>query len=167
MDGINMERSKKTIIFDVTYNGHFGDGYKHLVLRRIEMLENHTLVDLHNIIQKSIGWTDPHLYSFFMGNKAWKNEDMEYTSTDADMDILDIADQHPKLATIKIKQLNLRPRQRFLYVFDFGEDHHFKIKVTGFGTVQNGQKYPSLTHSEGISPKQYPDLRLPKAKKKR
>ncbi len=159
-------QGSKTIIFDVTYKGYFGDGYKHLVLRRIEILESQTLIDLHNAIQKAISWTDPHLYSFFMGNKAWKNEDMEYTSPDADRDILDMADQNPKMAAVKISKLALKSRQKFLYVFDFGEDHHFNIKVVGFGILNKGQKYPRLVHSEGIAPKQYPDTRIPKTKKK-
>ncbi|MBI4896460.1 MAG: hypothetical protein HY832_02830 [Candidatus Aenigmarchaeota archaeon] len=163
---MNKVQENKTVIFDVTYEGHFGDGYKHLVLRRIEMLENHALVDLHNAIQKAIGWTDPHLYSFFMDNKAWKNEDMEYTSPYADRDTLELAGQNPNIATVTIRKLALKPRQKFLYVFDFGEDHHFKIKVVGFDTAKN-LEYPRLIHSEGRAPKQYPSMRIPKAKKKR
>ncbi len=46
--------------------------------RKIEMRGDHTLEDLHHVIQDAFEFDDDHLYSFFMSGKAW-DKDSEYT----------------------------------------------------------------------------------------
>jgi hypothetical protein len=53
--------------------GGFGTDLKE-VSRVIELKETQTLVDLHQAIQESMGWEDPHLYLFFMDGKRWSGE---------------------------------------------------------------------------------------------
>jgi len=64
-------------------------------------------------------------------------------------------ERRPRSADTPIKTLELRKRRRFLYLFDFGDQHHFKIKVVGFGEAKKGEKYPKLVESAGKSPPQY------------
>lgn len=44
----------------------------------------------------------------------------------------------------------------FLYLFDFGDEHLFSVRVVGFGEVKKGEKYPKLVHADGKAPPQYP-----------
>lgn len=144
----------KTVIFMVDYLGHCGSGFRRKVARRIELKETQKLDDLHEaIIYKSFKWDDPHLYSFFMDNKAYsKNREAEY-SLETDNEFTGEKTNSSKTA---LKDLNLKMRQKFLFVFDFGDDHHFRITVNGFGEVQKGKKYPLLLEVKGKAPVQYP-----------
>lgn len=165
----------RTVIFNVTYLGHLGTGWKEEVSRRIELKETQTLVDLHRAIQESLGWDDPHLYSFFMDGKAWsRNLEQEYVHPQLHRylkgkramlsvdymwypteSFLWSMERRPRSADTPIEALKLRKGRRFLYLFDFGDQHHFKIKVIGFGEVKKGEKYPKLVESTGKSPPQY------------
>ncbi|MCD6522166.1 MAG: hypothetical protein J7K68_00295 [Candidatus Diapherotrites archaeon] len=145
---------KKTIIFDVVYLGQCGCGYGRKITRKIEVKESQTLDDLHDaIINKSFKWTDIHLYSFFMDGKAWSdNRDMEYTRLVPEENL----EYDSRTADVCIRELNLRQRQKFFYIYDFGDDHQFRIKVAGFGKVQKGKEYPLILEEEGEAPEQYP-----------
>lgn len=148
-------RGQKTIIFTVYYLGHCGCGFSRKVTRKIELKDAQTLDDLHEvIIYKSFGWDDPHMYSFFFDNKPYsKNLKMEYScNPEAD----DFTEEKPNSSTTKLKELNLKKNQKFLFVFDFGDDHQFGINVEGFGEVQEGKKYPLILEEKGKAPKQYP-----------
>lgn len=152
-----MSQVAKTVIFKVAFLSHLGMGYKEEVSRVIELKESQTLVDLHESVLKSTGWDDEsHLYSFFMDGKAWSDTD-EYHRPEN----IDEAEKswgyRPKTADIELKALNLHPKQRFLYIFDFGDEHHFKVKVKGFGEVEEGVEYPRILESVGKFPPQYPD----------
>ena len=149
------EKNDKTTIFLVYYLGQCGCGFEREVTRKIELKETQTLDDLHEaIIYKSFGWDDPHMYSFFFDNIPYsKNRKNEYSChPESNFD-----GEKPKSSNIKLKYLNLRKNQKFLFVFDFGDDHQFGIQVEGFGKIQKGKKYPLILEKKGKAPEQYPD----------
>jgi len=149
-----MNKDNKTIIFKVDYLGHCGCGFKRNVTQKIEVKETQTLDTLHDaIIYKSFKWDDPHMYSFFLDNKAYsKNRKMEYTC-DFEPDFFG---EQPNSSSTKLEDLNLKQNQKFLFVFDFGDDHHFSINVEGFGEIQKGKRYPLVIEEKGKAPEQYP-----------
>jgi len=53
----------------------------------------------------------------------------------------------------KVKAKN----QKFLFVFDFGDDHQFGIIVKDFGKAQKDKMYPLILESKGKAPGQYPN----------
>jgi hypothetical protein len=194
----------KTIVFKVTYLGSFGTDWREEVSRVIELKETQTLVDLHDVIQESMGWDDPHLYLFFMDGKKWSDDrNQVYRCPDPYLGVDFIHINSMRKETWKIasregrilldeelkgrgmeeilnqvffmgdyfggmegfkllKSANvplgslIKPEQEFLYLFDLGDQHHFKIKVVGFGEAREGEKYPKLLESAGKSPPQYP-----------
>lgn len=148
-------KSNQTIIFNVFYLGHCGCGFSGKVIRKIELEDEQTLDDLHEaIIYKSFGWDDPHMYSFYMNNKPFsRNKKMEYSCCpEGDWFI----EEKPNSTKTKLKNLNLKKRQKFLFVFDFGDDHQFGIKVEDFGVAEKEKKYPLVLEEIGKAPKQYP-----------
>ncbi|MGQ9469913.1 MAG: IS1096 element passenger TnpR family protein [Nitrososphaerales archaeon] len=155
-EGLGNEREdgERTLIFNVHYLGQCGVGFSRKVTRKIEMKETQTLDDLHEaIIYKSFGWDDPHMYSFFFDNIPYsENRRMEYCcSTKADP----FSRERPNPTSTKLMRLNLKKGQRFLFIFDFGDDHQFNIEVEGFGNVAKGKKYPLLLEEKGKAPRQY------------
>ena len=124
---------------------------KELVWRVIEIPENKTLHQLHLAIQKAFGWYNDHLYSFFMSNSRMDRKG-EYTSP---IDIEE-AGEHALAATeIKLKDLNLQLKKKFLYLYDFGDNLDLEIEVVGFGETDGFHKYPQLIGAFGPAPEQY------------
>ena len=144
----------RTVIFQVYYLGQMGAGFSRQVTRKIEMKETQTLDDLHEaIIYKSFGWDDPHMYSFFFDNTPYtQNRKMEY-SCDTTPDPFDRGRANP--TSTKLSRLGLKKKQKFLFLFDFGDDHQFGIAVEGFGEVMSGKKYPLILEEKGKAPRQY------------
>lgn len=87
--------------------------------RRIQIPADATLHKFHQVIQRGFGLNDDHLYAFFMDNKAWSRNGETYWSPGNDMG--------PFADKVKLLLLNLMPKQKFLYLFDFGEEWRFTV----------------------------------------
>jgi len=141
----------KTIVLKISYLGICGCRGRKFD-RTIEMQESQTLQDLHNAIMKELQWDDDHLYSFFLNNKAWdNNKEQEYTRPDQEEPL------EANSAKIPLNKLGLKPRQKFLYIFDFGDEHQFRIQAKGFGETVAKEKYPIIREAIGKAFEQYPD----------
>ncbi|HXT35243.1 MAG TPA: plasmid pRiA4b ORF-3 family protein [Chloroflexota bacterium] len=117
--------------------------------RRIEMSGDQTLHDLHQAIQSAFDWDDDHLYSFFLSGKAWDSK-TEYTRVPAN-------ENERRASEFRLAWLPLKPRQQFLYLFDFGDDlrHLVKVEAIVQGGVEAGVMYPRITEREGENEPQY------------
>nr|MBI5455414.1 plasmid pRiA4b ORF-3 family protein [Candidatus Levybacteria bacterium] len=124
---------------------------KELVWRVIEIPENKTLHQLHLTIQKVFGWYNDHLYSFFMSNNRMDRKG-EYTSP---IDIEESGEHALAATEIKLKDLNLQLKKKFLYLYDFGDNLDHEIEVVGFGKMDDSHKYPQLIGAFGAVPEQY------------
>lgn len=148
------EDGGRTAIFQVYYLGQMGAGFSREVTRKIEMRDTQTLDDLHYaIIFGSFGWEEGHMYSFYFDNVPYsKARSMEcccYTEPDPS------TGERPNPTSTKLSELNLKQGQKFLFVFDFGDDHQFGIEVVGFGRSRSKGKYPLIIAQKGRAPKQY------------
>ena len=91
--------------------------------RHIQVSEKLTLKTLHGIIQESFEFDDDHLYAFFMNNKVWDNSE-QYVCPQDDLDgARGYADK------TKLSSLGLKKDMKFLYLFDYGDEWWFQIKV--------------------------------------
>jgi len=65
---------------------------------------------------------DPtHLYGFWLKGKPWDSDALVYWHPEAD--------GLPKANRIELSTLNLSPGQKFLFLFDFGAEWPFVVKV--------------------------------------
>ena len=142
------------------------------IWRKIEVLGTQTLDDLHMAIQEAFDFDgDPtHLYSSFMSGKAWDISDFEYhhpgaapqTPLEKKMEAIFFAIRgfNPELkgpATRKrIESLNLKPKQKFLYLFDYGDEWQFEVEFLREGFPEKTD-YPRIISSRGEAPQQYTD----------
>ena len=120
------------------------------IWRIIEIKENQMLSSLHKAIFNAFDRFDEHLYSFFMSNKPYDKES-EYTSPYLD------APKSSKLATrIRINSHFLHPGQKFLYLFDYGDEWWHEIELIDVSEKAAGGNYPRVVKKQGKSPTQYP-----------
>jgi len=57
-----------------------------------------------------------------------------------------------------LSSLDLKPDQRFLYLFDYGDEWRFNVKVDKIGAADEPDVvYPRIVEAVGDPPPQYPD----------
>jgi tetratricopeptide (TPR) repeat protein len=123
------------------------------IWRIIEIKENQMLSSLHKAIFNAFDRFDEHLYSFFMSNKPY-DKDSEYTLPDPD------GHEVGKYANrVRINTLHLQPSQKFLYLFDYGDEWWHEVELIGLRDEVPLRKYPRVTKKHGKSPSQYTDER--------
>ena len=112
----------------------------------VELSDNDTLHDLHREIQDAYGWDDDHMYSFFMDNK-FRRSNEEYSANPFGNGNTDI----------NVKSLRLRKNQKFGYLFDYGDNHEFEIKVVSVKTTEKARHVPNFV-CFGTPPEQYRNM---------
>ena len=63
---------------------------------------------------------------------------------------------NPSTDEVSLRDLQLAAGQKFLYVFDFGDDWRFSCRVLKILDEQT--KEPQVVRSVGDAPEQYPDF---------
>jgi hypothetical protein len=116
---------------------------KHFFQKRswksLELKGTQTLDSLANTIIKSFDLDTGHLYSFFMNNRAW----------DEDYEIASPYDVNKKEVTTKYKihKLKLYEKQKFLFIYDFGDDIRFEVEFLGAHPVEKTCEYPRVVNT--------------------
>ena len=155
----------KTFIFKVKLR------HDRRVWRKVEALGSQTLDDLHRAIQEAYGFDGDHLYSYFMSGKAWDLSSYEYYHPEAAPQTAVEERMRTMMAKIRgnfpeprlpateicIESLNLEPKQRFLYLFDYGDEWQFEVEYVGEGASE-GVDYPRVIGLRGESPQQYSEF---------
>ena len=138
------------------------------IWRKIEALGGQTLHDLHHVILEAYGFDSDHLYSYFMSGKPWDLSGYEYYHPDAapQSDLEErmremtarIRGRYPEprlpATEVKLESLNLKPGQRFLYLYDYGDEWLFEVEFVGEDALEDAA-YPGVLASRGESPPQY------------
>lgn len=103
-------------------------GIRPPIWRRVLVPANVTLARLHRIIQNSMGWWNDHLYSFNVG-------DWQYSDEGFDLGFRQAAGR-------RLFELDLRPRDRFTYSYDFGDDWRHEILLERVVPSDPDEHYP-------------------------
>ena len=130
------------------------------VWRKIELRGDQTLHDLHFAIQDAYEFDADHLYSFFMSNKFWDSSTVySVRSFDPGFAFEDEDEEEGGGSmTTTLDSLELSKGQVFAYLFDFGDEWRFRIKVHAINqNAPTDVSYPRLIESVGEAPPQYPD----------
>lgn len=88
----------------------------------IELSSNDSLMDLHVAILEASKLSWEHSFSFFMSNKFWDDEN-EYAGDPF----------NAGRTKVKLKKLNLKASDTFLYLYDYGSEVRFKLSVLSVG----------------------------------
>ncbi|OOM76111.1 plasmid pRiA4b ORF-3-like protein [Clostridium puniceum] len=116
------------------------------IWRKIDLSYKHTLGDLHSAIQKAFKFDDDHLYAFYMGGnrKTGKTINCKYVEHEGDI-----------AENTTIESLELYKGERFLYLFDFGDEWEFNVELVEYDAEAPVILNPMIIESKGKSPEQY------------
>lgn len=145
-----LENQGGTYSFKV-HHRYLGKG----VHRVIEVKSEQTLEDLHLAIQSAFEWDNDHLYAFHLDGDS-RNESFEFQGSPVMFDNPFGADAPPANEAI-LGKLGLSLHHKFLYLFDFGDNHEFEVEVVAITPKAKRAKYPRIVESKGESFLQYPD----------
>ena len=121
--------------------------------RDIELAANQTMADFGNAIPLAFDFDLDHLWSFFLSGKRWDTASAYALIPKGALN----SDEVEKAADEHLLRDVRFPRKPFLYLFDFGDDWQFQIKlIERSNTVSAGPPFPRLVASFGPAPEQYP-----------
>ena len=86
----------------------------------LDVSANSTLDDLCDMILDAFDFTHEHLYLFNLGGRGYGSGKDVY---------LDMPDPGENGTNVKLGKLNLVPKQKFYFLYDFGDDWEFEIQV--------------------------------------
>lgn len=125
-----------------TFKVSFSQG----VWRKVVLDSHQTMDDLHGIIQTAFHFNDDHLYSFFMDGIKWSNDCIASPHDSSD---------NPNAAEVKIGDIGLEPGQKFLYLFDYGDEWSFVVEVEDIKLNSRESFSPYVKEEKGKAPAQY------------
>ena len=101
-----------------------------------------TLVKLHRILQRVMGWEGSHLYQFVIGGIAYGEPGM--------LGELDVKDAR----TVTLDTLVRGEKSKFLYEYDFGDSWEHELLVEKILPLEEGKRYPvCLTGKRACPPR--------------
>jgi hypothetical protein len=106
------------------------------IWRRVLVDKNTTFLELHYIIQIAMGWTNSHLHEFTV--KGTRIGELNEAFDD-----LDFGEEKPiDASTVTLGSVVSAPKEKFEYVYDFGDDWRHLIQVEKFLPRDEKIKYP-------------------------
>ena len=121
------------------------------IYRHIRIDAKETLEALSDAILDAFAFFDDHAHAFFMNNRAWDDSEAYYCSMIEDLN----EDANVFTSEITLAELDLTPRQQFIYIFDFGEEWRFHCRC--LRVLPEATPEPEVVRSVGDPPEQYPD----------
>lgn len=103
------------------------------VWRRMLVPAGLSLRRLHDTIQAAMGWLDQHLHEFRIGDRRYGTP------------IPDDDGWGPRIAddsNVKLSSLVEKGIDRFLYIYDFGDDWRHEVVIEGVRPAEPGVDYP-------------------------
>jgi Plasmid pRiA4b ORF-3-like protein len=100
------------------------------IWRRLQVRGDTTLGKLHRIIQEAMGWFDGHLHQFIVGQTYYGVPDPD--------DLSEVKNEK----RITLNQIVSRPKQRFIYEYDFGDGWEHTIIIEKILEPASGVRYP-------------------------
>ena len=118
--------------------------------RVFEVSDKTTLEQLAAIILDLLGWDEDHLYEFHIDGTVYVHMgDPDYSDF--------FVDANPCVScAIRLHYLNLTLGAEFDFIFDFGEEHLFRLTLSATSPHQDGRSLPSLIAHRGKNLLQYP-----------
>lgn len=116
------------------------------VTGHIKISGKSTLEELHSAILDAYGFDDDHAHAFFLDNRAWS--DGGYYSR--------YMEEELNLSCDYTLSRLLSEKQKFLYIFDFGDEWRFSCHVLRITDEKCGKS--EIIKSVGEAPEQYPDF---------
>ncbi|MFC1835354.1 plasmid pRiA4b ORF-3 family protein [Thermodesulfobacteriota bacterium] len=100
------------------------------IWRRIQVVSDMTLYELHWALQTVMGWSNSHLHEFMIFDNAYGDPKMDEAS--------DVEDER----VVKLGDVISDEKETFHYMYDFGDCWEHEILVEKILPVGKGVRYP-------------------------
>src|SRR5579871_5064145 len=100
--------------------------------RRVLLRGDHTLADPHYTLQIAYGWSDEHLHRILLHGREYgipRSGGPSYTGDARE---------------VRLDDLGLRQRERFVYEYDFCDHRQHEIRVEQIAPSDAATRYPGL-----------------------
>ena len=126
------------------------------IYRDIEIEASKSLYKLAETVVFAFGFDFDHAFGFYTGLTPAK---MMRTHPRYEL-FADMGDANPGVLSVKktkIGQAFPAAGHTMLFLFDYGDEWHFRVRCLGSGTKIAKVRYPRIVASQGEAPEQYPD----------
>lgn len=114
------------------------------IWREVQLSGEHTLEDLHLVIQEAYDFDGDHLYAFYMDAKLYSKNAYH-------------GDEWPYADAAVLHELDLYNGQKISYLFDFGDSWEFVVQLIRIAPDAQPVSKPEIIASKGEAPEQYED----------
>ncbi|AVR45814.1 hypothetical protein C7S20_11445 [Christiangramia fulva] len=122
------------------------------VFRDIEMLQESTLEDLHNVIVQSFGFDGTEMASFYISDENWnQGEEIHQFDMSGNDTSIKLMNETTLDSVLSEDQTKL------IYVYDFLKMWTFLVELAQIAEVEEGRDYPNLMFVHGQIPDNAPD----------
>src|SRR5690606_23286446 len=129
------------------------------VYREIDMPSKSTFLELHEQIQKSVGYEVERPSSFYVSNDQWKKgTEIAYLPNDRKKNAGVL-----EMELIKMSKFIDDPHQKFYYIYNFDRPYDFHVELIKILKEEEGKSYPLVFKSVGEAPKSITAANFPVA----
>ena len=115
--------------------------------RHIQIPKTEALAELADVILWSFDFENDHAHAFFMDDLFWSDADSYFLSF--------VSDDGEERYTENVYLDILSVKQKFKFIFDFGDEWRFECQVLREIDTEDEEAY--LVREVGTPPEQYPD----------
>jgi hypothetical protein len=112
------------------------------IWRRIQVAGETTFHELHDILQRVMGWDDSHLHEFIIGDRTYGGSDYEAGS----------APKRRASGNLALVEVVHREKSKFIYEYDFGDSWQHVLLVEKILPPEEGVRYPRCLAGRGACP---------------
>jgi hypothetical protein len=112
------------------------------IWRRIQVAGETTFHELHDILQRVMGWDDSHLHEFVIGDRTYGGWDYESGA----------ARKRRASGNLALGEVVRREKSKFIYEYDFGDSWQHVLLVEKILPPEQGVRYPHCLAGRGACP---------------
>lgn len=124
--------------------------------RTIAILGKSTLYTLAHTILKAFNFDSDHLFGFYDNVDHWTDSDETY-EFDYDFDPHAGSDESTRIREVrqaKISGVFNEIGKEMLFLYDYGDEWHFVVELSGKRPREEGMEYPAIIERVGKAPRQ-------------
>ncbi|MHA7057820.1 IS1096 element passenger TnpR family protein [Aquimarina sp. M1] len=122
------------------------------VFRDIEIEQDATLEQFHNVINQSFGFDGMEMASFYTSNEQWNQGE--------EISLFDMSDGNQPVRLMNETSLNdvvHEASPRLIYIYDFLSMWTFLVELAEIAEYETGREYPNVMYTHGQIPDDAPD----------
>ncbi|MEW7280775.1 hypothetical protein ABW636_19470 [Aquimarina sp. 2201CG1-2-11] len=122
------------------------------VFRDIEIEQDATLEQFHNVITQSFGFDGTEMASFYSSDDQWNQGE--------EISLFDMSDGSQPVKLMNetfLEDVATETSPKLIYVYDFLNMWTFLVELAEIAEYENGRTYPNVMYTHGQLPDEAPD----------